>query len=137
LIVHGTRSITFHSTAVRSITLSTVNTLLTVFGDLATIADFSCCTSSVVIAWSCLSPNRGNRCTRIATSFDDTPLGFKRFAFAYPSRNRGANSRSVGVFCTSSLTDLGFPCSNRCRSRASAQRRALDSLAAALSSARE
>src|SRR5690606_6258059 len=93
-----TRSITFHSAAVRSITLSTVSTLLTVFGDLATIADFSCCTSSVVIASRRLSPNSGNRCTRIATSFDDTPLGFKRFAFAYRSRNRGANSRSVGVF---------------------------------------
>jgi hypothetical protein len=37
LIVHGTRSITFYSAAVRSITLSTVSTLLTVFGDLANV----------------------------------------------------------------------------------------------------
>ena len=42
VVEHGTRSITFHSTAVRIITLNTVSTLLTVFGDLATIADFSC-----------------------------------------------------------------------------------------------
>jgi hypothetical protein len=38
------------------------------------------------------------------------PLGFNRFAFAYRSRNREANSFSVVFWGTSSLTiGFGFP----------------------------
>ena len=50
VIAHGTRSITFHSTAVRIGTFNTVSTLFTVWADRALTADFSFWMSSVVIA---------------------------------------------------------------------------------------
>jgi len=43
-----------------------------------------------------MSPNALTRCTRITVSFEAMPLGFNRFAFAYPSRNH-ANSFNVGI----------------------------------------
>ncbi|HUE84974.1 MAG TPA: hypothetical protein VMO26_02755 [Vicinamibacterales bacterium] len=45
-----------------------------------------------------LSPNALARCTRSTVPFEAMPLGFSRFAFAYPSRNRKANSLNVGIF---------------------------------------
>ena len=62
LIVHGSRSITSHSTAFFSSTLNTVSTLLTVFGALFRSRCFSRCTSSFVIASSRFAPSAGTRC---------------------------------------------------------------------------
>ena len=58
-MVHGTRSITFHSTAFLSNTFRTASTLLTVFGARSVRDCFNCCTSSVVIASSLLEPSGG------------------------------------------------------------------------------
>ena len=62
----------FHSTAVRISTFNTVNTLFTVFGDRALSADFSFCTSSVVIEASGLSPSAATKCNRRTHSFEAT-----------------------------------------------------------------
>jgi hypothetical protein len=68
-IVQDIRSSTFHSTAFRSTTLSTVNTLLTVFGARLVSACFKRCTCSVVIASSRFAPKCGCKCTRPMVSF--------------------------------------------------------------------
>jgi hypothetical protein len=87
-----------HSTVVLSTTLNTVSTLFTVFGARSVSAAFNRCTSSVLISSRRLSPNAFARCTRSTVSFEAMPLGLSRFAFAYPSRNRKANSFNVGIF---------------------------------------
>ena len=75
-----------------------MSTLFTVFGARSVSAAFNRCTSSVLISSRRLSPNAFARCTRSTVSFEAMPLGFSRFALAYPSRNRKANSFNVGIF---------------------------------------
>jgi hypothetical protein len=95
--------------------------LFTVLGARSVSAAFSRCTSSVVISSRRVLPNAFTRCTRITVSFDAMPLGFNRFAFAYPSRNRQAKSFNVGICCVASFcTGLGLPWTSSTRSRASA-----------------
>ena len=66
--------------------------LFTVFGDLTSSCAFNRCTSSLLIASRCRRPNAGIRYNRRIMVFDAIPLGFCRFARAWPSTKRGANS---------------------------------------------
>ena len=59
--MHGIRSMTSHSTAFFSSTLSTARTLFTVLGDLNSSCAFNRCTSSLLIASSRFRPNAGIR----------------------------------------------------------------------------
>jgi hypothetical protein len=97
LIVHGMVSMTSHSTAFFSSTLSTVNTLFTVFVALPRSVPFRRWTSSFLIASSFREPSAGMRCMRRIVSLEATPLGFCRLASACSSRNLVANSLSEGT----------------------------------------
>ena len=98
LILHGIRSITSHSTAFFSSMLSTASTLLTVFGDLISQLRFQplhVLARDRVEMFSTRTPGSG--ATRRIRSFAAIPLGFCRFARAWPSTKRGANSCRVGT----------------------------------------
>ena len=114
-MVHGTRPMTPHSTAVVSMTFSTVNTLLTVFGDRVAERGLQPLYVFGRDGFRRLVAKRGTRCTRRIDSFAAMPLGFNRFAFAVPSRNRDANSFNVQILGTSSfaLAAVGGICPRR------------------------
>ena len=115
LTVHGIRSITSHSTAFFSSTLSTARMLFTVFGDfdlelrLQPLHVLALDRVEPLVDRTPASGARGG-----SSSFAAIPLGFCRFARAWPSMNRGANSCRVG-------TSFGR-LSGRCRAAAGAVR---------------
>jgi hypothetical protein len=84
---------TCHSSAVFRSTFKTVRTLFTVFGAFCPSRRFNSCTSSLLIALSFGSPRKGSKWLVSTVSF----AAFWRFARAYRSMKRGANSLNVGT----------------------------------------
>ena len=96
--MHGMRSITSHSTAFFSSTLSTVRMLLTVFGASCSSGAFSRCTSSLLIASSLLSTERRHQVQRGGSrSSPQSRSASADSPVAWPSRNLGAKLCRVGT----------------------------------------